>query len=148
MKRLLLAQCKRTFTQEVVTSLSFTKQVQNSSLICDILPEKVWRCNMNWFSSFSKITSVTLCNPIHYIPNSSLSFALLNLESGKEAKKITKTHRFLQGWNASLFWGSRPLTGYPFFLKQIALSFWQSSKLVHVNCIKHFKMKMLHFVLH
>ena len=49
-----------------------------------------------------------------------------------------------------LFWGNPPpLSGYSLFLKQIlknSPSFWQPSKLVHANCMKHFKMKGLHFV--
>ena len=39
---------------------------------------------------------------------------------------------------------------YPLFLKQIKKiipSLWEPSKLVHVNCMKHFKMKELHFML-
>ena len=44
----------------------------------------------------------------------------------------------------------------PFFLREphffwsklkVTPSFWEPSKLVHVNCMKHFKMKVLHFVL-
>ena len=44
-----------------------------------------------------------------------------------------------------------PCLGIPLFLKQILKitpSFWQPSKLVHANCMKHFKMKELHFVLY
>ena len=32
--------------------------------------------------------------------------------------------------------------------KKLPPSFWESSKLVHVNCKKHLKMKVLHFILY
>ena len=50
----------------------------------------------------------------------------------------------LQVWNP-------PFLGTPYFwskFKKLLPSFWQPTKLVHVNCIKHFKMKVLRFVLY
>ena len=62
------------------------------------------------------------------------------------------------GLEPPLFWGNPPFSegtplflGTPFFLKQIKnlhSSFWEPSKSVQVNCIKHFKMKVLRFVLY
>ena len=56
-------------------------------------------------------------------------------------------HSFLQGWNPPPPFLREP----PSFwskLKMLPPSFWQPSKLLHVNCIKHFKMKVLRFVLY
>ena len=49
------------------------------------------------------------------------------------------------------FWGNPPaFLGTPSFwskFKKLPPSFWEPSKLVHVNCMKHFK-KVLRFVLY
>ena len=52
-------------------------------------------------------------------------------------------YSFLQGWNPPFlreppsFWSK---------LKKLPPSFWEPSKLVQVNCMKHFKMKVLRFI--
>ena len=63
----------------------------------------------------------------------------------------TILHSFLQGWNCPFSEGTPP----PFWVapsfwsksKTLPPSFWRASKLVHVNCMKNFKMKVLCFVL-
>ena len=52
-----------------------------------------------------------------------------------------------------LLWGNPPppFLGTPSFwskFKKLIPSFWEPSKLVHANCKKHFKMKVLCFVLY
>ena len=58
-------------------------------------------------------------------------------------------HRFLPGLEppAPLFPFSVPLSFWGKFKKSLPI-FWEPSKQVHVNCKKHFKMKVLHFVLY
>ena len=46
-------------------------------------------------------------------------------------------HSFLQGWNLFLK-----------KIKKVTSSFWQPSTLIYVNCMKHFKMKVLLFLLY
>ena len=63
------------------------------------------------------------------------------------------THSFLWGWNPHFSEGTTPppppFLGTPSFwskFKKLPHSFWEPSKLVHVNSKKHFKMKVLRFV--
>ena len=58
---------------------------------------------------------------------------------------------FLQGWNPLFSEGTPPFLGTPSFWSKFEMlpsSFWGASKLVHINCMKHFKMKELYFVLY
>ena len=69
--------------------------------------------------------------------------------------KFKNTHSFLQGWNPPppLLWGN-PLPPFwvpPSFwckFKKLPPSFWEPSNLVHANCKKHLKIKVLCFVLY
>ena len=54
-------------------------------------------------------------------------------------------YSFLQGWKPPFL--REPPSFWSKF-KKIPTPFWQPSKLVHVNCMKHFKMKVLHFELY
>ena len=47
-------------------------------------------------------------------------------------------------WGNPTFWA--PPSSWNKF-KKLLPSFWEPSKLVHINCMKHFKMKVLRFVL-
>ena len=59
------------------------------------------------------------------------------------------TAQFSTGLEPPFSEGS-PFLGTPSFwskFKKLPPSFWEPSKLVHANCMKHFKTKELHFVL-
>ena len=69
-------------------------------------------------------------------------------------------YSFLQGWNpplpSLLFWRNPspsfcvplpPLSNFLSKLKKSPPSFWEPFKLVHVNCIKHFKMKVENIII-
>ena len=72
------------------------------------------------------------------------------------SSKVCKMDSFIQGWNpppppTPFLRECSPFLRTPFFwsiFEKIPPSFWEPSKLVHANCIKHFKMKELHFILY
>ena len=125
----------------------------------------------NWFSLF-KSSIKTIYIPCIFKPNFQKHISLLYQSQTKFLRssantsqyglhslrvfssKVCKMDSFIQGWNPPpppFSEGMPPLSGYPLFLKQIwknTPSFWEPSKLVHANCIKHFKMKELHFILY
>ena len=76
----------------------------------------------------------------------------LNFAKKTSMPNPVKSHSFLQGWNTPFL---RELS-YPFWVppsfwskfKKLLLFFWEPSKLVHVNCKKHLKMKVLSFILY
>ena len=82
-----------------------------------------------------------------FLPPSPLYFRLLSSNWFAWGKKHTVSSRvgtpsFLREapsfWVPSSFWSK---------FKKLIPFFWEPSKLVHANCMKHFKMKELHFVL-
>ena len=67
------------------------------------------------------------------------------------SKQKNHVHSFLQGWNPPFLRELPPFRVPPSFwskYKKFSPSFWEPSKLVHVNCKKHFKMKVLRFILY
>ena len=76
---------------ELVTGRSSGyKQVQKNPFISDVLPDKVWWCDINWFL-IPKITSFDLYKPIHDVMNYSIFVCPFETEKcGKEGKKLQK----------------------------------------------------------
>ena len=108
------------------------------------------------------------CKPVHKIGENNLFLLILPsiwicckifkniftfwLLIVSEAVFKCNIHSFLQSWNRPPFYeGPPPFLGTPSLwnkFKKLPLFFWESSKLVHINCIKHFKMKVLRFALY
>ena len=120
-----------THSKKVVIGLFYLSCVSHSLFE---LPVLVWHTTWLPFQLSSKL----------YFASSIFLFHLLFLAF------LLKTHSFLQGWKPPFSEGT-PLSGYPFFwskFKKLPPSFWEPCKLVDGNCKKHFKMKVLRFVLY
>ena len=101
-----------------------------------------------------KISSEFVC----YLTSPQITYfspvLLISSSLSRISTEVLNFLSFLQGWNPPpLFWDNPPppFLGTPSFwskFKMLPHSFWEPSKLVHVNCNKHFTMKVLRFVLY
>ena len=77
----------------------------------------------------------------------SQSLFLLHWKQLKRGQWYFRDHSFLQGWNPPLFWGNPPpFSGYP-PLSEANLKSCPLLSEIHHN-LKHFRMKVLRFVLY
>ena len=98
-----------------------------------IPPKKPQNQNFETWNNLLEISSFYMCTKNH----NCMMHSSCDMEWDSIVSSRSGTSPFLR--EPSSFWSK---------FKKLSPSFWQPSKLVHVNCIKHFKMKMLCFVLY
>ena len=106
--------------------------------ICNSKELEIFVTRKIWETSFSLYMSIDFDKAGTPIENSSI------------LARVLRNHSFLQGWNPPFSERTLLFLGTPSFWtnKKLPLFFWEPSKLVHVNCKKHFKVKVLRSVLY